>query len=364
MPGNKKCGVIFYRTMTIMKQSYTFIWEDLMKLFKRLTILFTLLLVTACSSLNAIIGKEQSEQQKPLPELTRSLEHKTMPERYVIEPISDINIEAEAAMLMNGITGDVLFDKNIHESLAVASMSKIMTELLVLEAIEEGKISWEDTVMISDYAFTISNHPGFASVHLQQDQDYTVQELFHAMAIRSANDATIALAELVSGSEKEFVMLMNKKAEQLELNDSYFVNSTGLTNEDLQNNHSTGSISDKNMMSAEDLAKLAKYIIDHYPQLLEITKMQEFIFQNETYTNSNWMLPGLQVDLIEEDVTFEGVDGLKTGFTDDAGYGFTGTVQIKDIRFISVIIGTKEIENRFLETNILYDAVLQQLETR
>lgn len=331
-----------------------------MNRFKRLTILFSLLIVIACS-VNAFIGKQKSVLLKPLPEITQSLQHKNIPERFVIDPIPDLTLQAEAAILLNAGTGDVLFAKNIHQSLAVASMSKIMTELLVLEALDEGSLNWEDTVDISDYAYTISSQPGFASADLEKDQAYTVRELFLGMAVSSANGATIALAEKISESEKEFVTLMNEKAEQLGLNNTHFVNSTGLTNNDLQNYHSNGSLEDNNRMSAKDLATLTKYVIDQYPELLDITKMKEFDFQDQFYMNSNWMLPGIVVDFIDADVTYSGVDGLKTGFTKDAGYGFTGTVQINDIRFISVIIGTPEIEDRFLETKMLYDAVLEQM---
>src|SRR5699024_8715692 len=140
-------------------------------------------------------------------------------------------------------------------------MSKIMSELLVLEAIDDGIIHWKDEIQISEYAFTISNQPGFASVKLKKDKTYTVRELFYAMAIQSANGAAIALAEAVSGSEKEFVTSMNEKAKQLGLNDTVFVNSTGLTNHDLNGYYSTGSVDDTNKMSANDLAILAQTII-------------------------------------------------------------------------------------------------------
>ncbi|MEI3613747.1 D-alanyl-D-alanine carboxypeptidase family protein [Pseudogracilibacillus sp. SO30301A] len=322
---------------------------------KRIKLLIILILLTACNS-NA------SEEDKiHSPERVLQLERKNMPQRYVVDPISDLDIQAEAAILINAVTGEVVFEKNSSTSLAVASMSKIMTELLILEAIEEEVLRWEDTTKISDYAYTISNHPGFSSVLLEQDQTYTMEELFHAMAIRSANGATIALAEAMSGSEKEFVALMNERARELGLEDTHFVNSTGLTNDDLQGFHSTGLLDDKNMMSANDLATLTKYIIDRFPDLLEVTKLKEFDFQGETYTNSNWMLTGTEVDFIDVDVTYDGVDGLKTGFTEEAGYGFTGTVQMGDVRVISVIIGTEEIEDRFLETIMLYEAVEEQM---
>src|SRR5699024_7107928 len=136
---------------------------------------------------------------------------------------------------------------------------------------------------------------------------------------------------------------------------SSFVNSTGLSNQDLLDYHSTGSVDDYNLMSATDLAVLTKYSIDEHPDLLDVTSQTEFDVGNETYNNSNWMLPKANENFTGLDLTYPGVDGLKTGFTKDAGYGFTGTIVIEDARLISVVIGTDKIEDRFLETGKLYD---------
>lgn len=280
------------------------------------------------------------------------------------KPPIDVAVHAEAAILIYAGDGEPLFHKNSEKALPVASMSKVMSELLVLEAIANGAVDWEDIVPISDYAYAISNHPGFSSVLLKQGQDYTVRELFNAMVIRSANGATIALAEKVSGSEKEFVSQMNDKAKQLELAETDFVNSTGLSNMDLGDYYTVGSAGSMNIMSARDMANLVKYVIDHYPELLETTSMLEFDFQGETYSNSNWMLPDADIDYMLDiglDATFAGVDGFKTGYIDEAGYCFTGTVTIEGERYISVVMGTPRLEDRFLETKMLYEAVYQEV---
>lgn len=334
-----------------------------MKFLKVFMLVFVLLVGNACS-LETIFKDDKPKEFTSNSEKLYSFETKKLPAQYIIDPLPALDIAAKAAILINASTGEILFEKNANQSLAIASMSKIMTELLVLEAIETSSLNWDDLVPISSYAYMISNYPGYSSIKLRQDRDYTVRELFNAMAVRSANGATIALAELLSGTEKQFVNLMNQKAKQLDLHDTSFVNSTGLTNIDLHNYHSVGTINDSNMMSAEDLAVLAQYILKHFPELIEITKLKELNFLDESYQNSNWMLPGVQVDWINEDVTFQGVDGLKTGFTDEAGYGFTGTVEINNRRFISVIIGTDEIGERFLETKTLYEAISQQLEAK
>lgn len=330
-----------------------------MNQFIRIVILFTLLFITAC---NVNVTDEQQElRQRILPELDYSFIDKKFPVIFRFEPDADLNVNAESAILIDATNGRVLFDKNSQQSLAVASMSKIMSELLVLEAIDDGIIDWEDTVAISDYAYTISHQPGYSSIELEQNKPYSVRELFHAVAISSANGATIALAEKIAGTEMEFVMLMNEKAEMLELHNSSFVNSTGLSNYDLLDHHSTGSVDDYNQMSATDLATLTKYSIDEHPELLDVTSLTEFDVEKETHNNSNWMLPAANKNFTGLDVTYPGVDGLKTGFTKEAGYGFTGTVLIEDVRLISVVIGAEVVEDRFLETGKLYDTVSKRM---
>ncbi len=348
--------------MDKMYISFSFL-GDYMKSFVRLSAFIILIFMTACGT-NPSTKEEKPFVQNETPIADEQIPTPVEEPEDGIKALPNLGLQAEAAILIHAEDGDILYDKNIDQSLPIASMSKIMSELLLLEAIEKGQIDWEDTVPISDYAYTISNHPGFASVLLEQNRDYTVRELFHAMAIRSANGATIALAEAVSGTEQDFVVLMNDKARQLGLEDTYIVNSTGLSNNDLGDFHSTGSPHDSNTMSASDLSKLAMYVIDQFPELLDIAKEPEFHFKGETYTNSNWMLPESKGDYLEtmaEDVHFDGVDGLKTGFTDVAGYCFTGTVTIDGERFISVVMGTANMGDRFLETKILYDALSDQL---
>lgn len=285
--------------------------------------------------------------------------------QLITESLHNVDIHATSAILINAENGDILYRKNIDEQLPIASMSKMMTELIVLDAIEEEIIAWEDTIPISEYSFTISNTPGLSSIPLHKNELYTIHDLFMAMAIQSANEASIALAEATYGSEKEFVVKMNEKAKQLGLTQTRFVNTTGLSNEDLEGFYSTGEQNDSNEMSAKDVATLAKHLIDQYPEIIDITSMPTFEFQGETFSNTNWMLPEL-VDKSTEytgyDVSFSGVDGIKTGFIDEAGYCFTGTVVIDNIRFISVVMGTSEIQDRFLETKKMYEAVSEWLQ--
>lgn len=332
---------------------------------KRLKLLFLsimLLFLTSCHLLSA--SNQELTVQTTHSGITHSLSPKVIPERFRFKPIDSLKLQADSAILIHLGSGEVLFDKNSHESKGVASMSKIMSELLVLEAIEENNINWDSPVKISKYAQTISHQPGFATINLKKDKAYTVQELFYGMAVTSANGATIALAETVAGSEKEFVKQMNDKAKVLGLNNTYFVNSTGLTNSDLKDYHSTGTLDDYNKMSAFDLAVLAQHIIEHYPNLLDMTSLATVDIEGATYDNSNWMLPEAKANFLGLDLAFPGVNGLKTGFTSEAGYGFTGTVDIDGSRLISVVIGTDAVEERFIETAKLYNAVLKQINNK
>ena len=268
--------------------------------------------------------------------------------------LTDIELEASSVILIDATTGHVIYQDNSELSLPTASMAKMMSELVVLEAIEAGKLDWDSPVSISDYAYYISHHPGYASVDLKQDITYTVKELFDAMAIHSANDATIALAEAVSGSEARFVQQMNHRAEDLGLNASKFVNSTGLDNEHLGQFFSVGTIDDTNHMSAQDLALLARHLITHHPIILEISSQPNYLANEKEYLNTNLMLSDF--------IPYQGVDGLKTGYTDLAGYGFTGTVEQNGVRFISVVMGTESIMQRFIETERLYQHAYEQLD--
>lgn len=261
-----------------------------------------------------------------------------------------LGINAEAAILLDAKTGKVLYQKNPDAVLGVASMSKMMTEYMVLEAIHNKKISWDQKVMINEYVHNLSAAPGLSNVGLTQGEEYTVKELYEAMAIFSGNAATVALAETVAGTEKNFVALMNKKAKELGLNDYNFVNSSGLNNESLLGNIPAGGPNDENVMSARAVAKLAFHLINDYPEVIETASTPKLNFKKDgrEYPNFNWMLPGLIFE-------YKGVDGLKTGSTDFAGYCFTATAERNGQRFISVVMKADSKDSRFTETRKVLD---------
>jgi len=275
----------------------------------------------------------------------------------LVSPISasaTVDVEAESAILVDSESGKILFEKSADMALPPASMTKMMTEYLVLEAIDQGDISWDTTTRISDYPYSISADPAFSGVGLRQDRDYTVKALYEAMAVNSDNATTIALAELIAGSEGDFVKMMRQKAEEMGLQDYKFVNSTGLANSDLGDNYPEGTQPDAdNLLSARAAALLAFNLVNDYPEALQYSSMTTIQFEEREIENWNWMLPGMPGHL--EQFGYEGLDGLKTGWTDMAGFCFTGTAERSDQRFISVVMKTDSKEARFAETRKLLD---------
>jgi len=328
-----------------------------MKLKKRVIFILCAILIVSFG-LFYFKGPHIHEPVKFLTGMNDSLKPKELnlpDDRRIKVTLPDMGLQAESIILLNAHNGDVLFEKNADKSLPTASMSKMMTEYLVLEAIKKHQIEWNTPVSISDYAYWVSSHPGFASVHLQKGKQYSVKELFTAMAVRSANGTAVALAEAVSGSEKDFVQKMNEKAKELGLTNSRFVNSNGLSNSDLEQYYTSGGPNDSNRMSAKDVATLARRLIQDYPEILNIIDQPKITFEGKTYHNTNWMLPG-----VKKDVGYQGVDGFKTGYTDEAGYCFVGTVHKGQTRLISVVMGAPTPIDRFTETEKLYDTAFNQ----
>jgi D-alanyl-D-alanine carboxypeptidase (penicillin-binding protein 5/6) len=279
-----------------------------------------------------------------------------------------LNVMADAAILVDADTGKILYEKNAETALGIASMSKMMAEYLMFEAIEEGRITWDQKYTVTDYTYKISQDRTLSNVPLRLGESYTIKELYQAMAIYSANAATIGIAETIAGSESEFVRLMNEKAAEFGLKDAKFVNSTGLNNADLMGMHPKGSgDKDENVMPARAVAKLAKILLDKYPEVLETTSVPKAVFREGTedatnMPNWNFMLPGLVYE-------YEGVDGLKTGTTNFAGHCFTGTATRGDQRLIAVVMkavdnkGVGSYEARFDAARTLFDFGFSQFTT-
>ncbi|HBJ9999206.1 TPA: D-alanyl-D-alanine carboxypeptidase [Listeria monocytogenes] len=269
------------------------------------------------------------------------------------------NVNANAAIAIEESTGKILYSKDADKLMGIASMTKMMDEYLLLEAIDKGQIKWDDKVTISEYAYKVSQDTSLSNVPLRLGEEYTVQELYEAMAIYSANGAAIAISEKIAGSEKEFVDAMNKKADELNLGEHQFVNATGLNNEDLKGGQQVGGPKDENKMTARGMTKLAKHLINDYPDVLKTASTTKKEFRKGTsdqidMTNWNWLLPGLIYGR-------KGVDGLKTGTTDYAGMCLTATAVQDGMRVITVVLHAnggapgEHTSARFDETNKMLD---------
>src|SRR5699024_6464336 len=164
------------------------------------------------------------------------------------EPSTDV--DAPSAILVNADNGKILFEKNADKKRSPASMTKMMTEYLLMDAIEDGDLSWDTKIKINDFEYKLSHNTEFSGIPLSQSATYTVKELYTAMAVESANAATIALARKVAGNEKKFVKRMNKKAKKLGMEHTNYVNSSGLNNAAYSGNQPAGKKNQENMMSA------------------------------------------------------------------------------------------------------------------
>lgn len=266
---------------------------------------------------------------------------------------ADLGIDAGAAILIEAETGRILYEKNADQVLGIASMTKMMTEYLLLEAIHEGKITWDTQYSVTDYVYKVSQDRALSNVPLRADGTYSIKELYQAMTIYSANAATIAIAETIAGSEGNFVKMMNDKAAELGLDGYKFVNSSGLNNSDLKGYHSVGNEDEENVMNAKSTALLAKRLIADYPEILETASIPKLTFREGTsdqieMQNWNWMLPGLVYE-------YEGVDGLKTGTTSFAGLCFTGTIEVNGTRYITVVMNARDKNGGINDKKIRFD---------
>ncbi|ALB46902.1 D-alanyl-D-alanine carboxypeptidase family protein [Clostridium beijerinckii] len=234
------------------------------------------------------------------------------------------NIEARSALLMEPMSGKVLYEKNADEKFAPASVTKIMTMLLTMEAVDSGKIKLDDKVTCSENAKKM----GGSTMLLDTGEIRTVEELLKGVAIASGNDAAVALAEYLGGTEQDFVNMMNKRAQELGMVNTTFKNCNGLP-------------ADGHMSTAKDIAIMSKELLKH-PKVLKYTG---------TYMDNISEGRKSPIELVNHNKLvrfFEGCDGLKTGFTDEAKYCISATATRNGVRMLSVIMGapTYKIRNR------------------
>ena len=238
----------------------------------------------------------------------------------------ELATSSKEAIIMETTTGKIIFEKNSHEKTAPASMTKIMTLLLTFEAIDSGKISLDDMVNISQRAADM----GGSQMFLEANSTVKLEEIIKGVAIASANDGAVALAEYVGGSIENFVQMMNDKAQELGLENTHFVNPHGL---DAENHYST----------AYDMAIMALNLIKH-EKILQYTSTYEDYFNKPDGTRT-WLVNTNKLVRF-----YNGVDGLKTGYTENAGYCLTATAKKNNVRYITVVMGAATLEDRSKET--------------
>ena len=250
--------------------------------------------------------------------------------------IPKVNAEELLQNARNGIlieekTGEILYEKNKDERVSVASLTKMMVQIIVLEKIESGEIKWTDIVTASKNASGM----GGTQIWLSTGEKMSVEDLFKGMSIASANDATVALAEYISGSESEFVKLMNDKVKKMGLKNTNYKNCTGLDEKD-------------HYSSAHDLALIARELLKH-KEILRFSSVYEDYIRVDT-PNKYWLVNTNKLVRF-----YEGADGLKTGFTDDALYTMAVTAKRDNLRLIGIILGEKEGKVRNQEAMELLD---------
>ncbi|MCM1055835.1 MAG: D-alanyl-D-alanine carboxypeptidase [Bacteroides sp.] len=237
---------------------------------------------------------------------------------------------AKSVVLTEAATGQVLYAQNPDEKLAIASITKIMTLLLAAEEMKAGRLAFEDTVTASYNAFSMDG----SVIWLNEGEKMSVYDICRSIVISSANDACVALAEHIAGSEEEFVKKMNKKAAELDMTDTHFVNCTGLD-------------ADNHFSSASDVAKMAAELrkYDYYDEFLltRLTYVREGTERATQLLNTNRLL------------YYDGITGLKTGTTDNAGYCFTATAKRGDMELVAVVLGAETDDGRFEIAESLLD---------
>lgn len=246
-----------------------------------------------------------------------------------------IELQSKSAVLMDQSTGTVIFEKNSHEQMPLASVTKVMTLLLIYEAQADGKFEWTDTVQVSDHAAAM----GGSQVFLEPGETQTAADMTKCIAIASANDAAVAMSEFVAGSEDAFVEKMNERAKELGMEDTNFVNACGLD-------------ADGHVSSAYDIALMSRELMKNFPEIKEYTTTWMDTITHKTkkgetefgLTNTNKLIKW-----------YEGATGLKTGSTGKALYCLSGTAERNGLCLIGVVMAAPDYKIRFREVMKLFD---------
>ena len=245
----------------------------------------------------------------------------------------DLNVAGKSALLMDVATGKILYENNSHEPLPPASVTKVMTMLLIMEAIDSGKIGWNDMVTTSEAAAA----KGGSQIYLKVGETMSVTDMVKSIAVSSANDCACAMAEHIAGSESAFVQLMNARAKELGMNDTNFVNCTGLDDGEEAKDHKT---------SAYDIAVMSRQLLKHHPDIKKFTTIWMDTVRDGAFglSNTNKLVR-----------FYSGATGLKTGFTSGAGYCLSASAQRDGMELIAVVMGCDTSANRFAACKSMLD---------
>ncbi len=245
----------------------------------------------------------------------------------------ELEVGGKSALLMDVATGTVLYEKNAHEKLSPASVTKVMTLLLIMEAIDSGKIGWDDTVTASETAAA----KGGSQIYLKVGENMSVSDMVKSIAVSSANDCACAMAEHIAGSEAAFVDMMNGRAQQLGMNDTNFVNCTGLDDGADAANHKT---------SAYDIALMSRELMKNHPDIKKFTTIWMDTVRNGQFglSNTNKLIR-----------FYNGATGLKTGFTSGAGYCLSATAEREGMELIAVVMGCETSNQRTAACKAMLD---------
>ena len=238
---------------------------------------------------------------------------------------------AKSAIMIEASTGTILYEKNKDDKLPMASMTKMMTLLLIMEEIESGNLKWNEMITTSEHAASM----GGSQIFLEVGEKMSVEDLVKGICIASGNDASVAMAERIGGTEEKFVSMMNKKAKELGLSNTHFENACGLD-------------SDNHYSSANDMSIIAKELVKH-------KKILEFSGTYEDYLRKNTEKSFWLVNTNKLVRYYQGVDGLKTGYTKNAGYCITTTAERGNMRMITVVMGEPSSAIRNSETTTMLD---------
>ena len=244
-----------------------------------------------------------------------------------------LDVAGKSALLMDVATGQVIYEKNAHEPLPPASVTKVMTMLLIMEAIDSGKIGWEDMVITSEAAAA----KGGSQIYLKVGESMPVSDMVKSIAVSSANDCACAMAEHLAGSEEAFVSLMNRRAEELGMGDTHFVNCTGLDDGEEAKDHRT---------SAFDIALMSRELLAKHPDIKKFTTIWMDTVRSGAFglSNTNKLVR-----------FYPGATGLKTGFTSGAGYCLSASAQREDLELIAVVMGCETSQERFSACKSMLD---------